>query len=327
MDDAGRTRVHVMHEWSEELVTAASMYYAQGETMETIARHLGTSRSTVSRLLKEARETGLVRISINRRAQDQSSIGTTLERIFGLNVTVVQVRDTASELHRLNQVARIASQLLSDEVTDNSVVGVAWGTTLAALVEHLTPRSLHGVRVVQLNGGANGTDTGIPYVGAIIGAMAQAWSATPMLFPVPAFFDYAETKKLMWRERSVQSVLAMQRHVDIAVFGIGSLNASLPSHVYSQGYLDEADMAEISAEKVVGDVCTVLLRADGSWRDVGLNARATGPNPSELQALKRRFCVVAGTAKAVPLLAALRAKVATDLVVDDATARAVLELM
>ncbi|MGD8214085.1 sugar-binding transcriptional regulator [Aestuariimicrobium sp. Y1814] len=316
-----------MNEWSEELVTAASMYYAQGETMETIARHLGTSRSTVSRLLKEARETGLVRISINRNAQDQSSIGATLERIFGLNVTVVQVRDTASELHRLNQVARIASQVLSEQVSDNSIVGVAWGTTLAALVEHITPRSLHGVRVVQLNGGANGTDTGIPYVGAIIGAMAQAWSATPMLFPVPAFFDYAETKKAMWRERSVQSVLAMQRHVDIAVFGIGSLTASLPSHVYSQGYLDEADMAEILTEKVVGDVCTVLLRADGSWRDVGLNARATGPNPTELQALKRRLCVVAGTAKAVPLLAALRAKVATDLVVDDATARAVLELM
>lgn len=327
MDNAGRNGPPAKHEWSEELVTAASMYYAQGETMETIARHLGTSRSTVSRLLKEARETGLVRISINPRAQDQSSVALTLERIFGLNVTVVQVRDTASEMHRLNQVARIASQQLSDEVTDGMTVGVAWGTTLAALVEHLTPRSLHGVKIVQLNGGANGTDTGIPYVGAIIGAMAQAWSATPMLFPVPAFFDFADTKRAMWRERSVQSVLAAQRRVDIAVFGVGSLTASLPSHVYSQGYLDEADMSEIVTEKVVGDVCTVLLRADGSWRDVALNARATGPNPIELQAVKRRFCVVAGKAKAVPLLAALRAKVATDLVVDDATARSVLELM
>ena len=316
-----------MPEWSEELVTAASMYYAQGETMETIARHLGTSRSTVSRLLKEARQTGLVRISINPRAQDRSSIGTTLERLFGLHVTVVQVRDTASELHRLNQVARIASQLLSEAVTDDCTVGVAWGTTMAAVVEHLTPRSLHGVTVVQLNGGANGTSSGIPYVGAIVGAMAQAWSATPLLFPVPAFFDYAETKRGMWRERSVQSVLAVQRQVDIAIFGVGSLTAALPSHVYSQGYLDDRDMAEIALERVVGDVCTVLLRADGSWRDVTLNSRATGPTPVELQSVGRRFCVVAGTAKAIPLLAALRAKVATDLIVDDATARAVLDLI
>lgn len=316
-----------MHEWSEELVTAATMYYAQGETMETIARHLGTSRSTVSRLLKEARHTGLVRISINPRAQDRSSVGSTLERLFGLNVTVVQVRDTASELHRLNQVARVAGQMLSDAVDDNTTVGVAWGNTLAAVVEHVTPRPLHGVRVVQLNGGANGTSTGIPYVGAIIGAMSSAWSATPLLFPVPAFFDYAESKQVMWRERSVQTILGIQRRADVAVFGVGSLSGSVPSHVYSQGYLDEHDFETLTHEKVVGDVCTVFLRADGSWRDISLNARATGPNPLELQRVPRRFCVVAGTAKAVPLLAALRAKVATDLVVDDATARAVLDLL
>ena len=316
-----------MHEWSDELVTAARMYYAQGETMETIARHLGTSRSTVSRLLKEARQTGLVRISLNPRAQDRSSVGTTLERLFGLSVTVVQVRDTASDLHRLNQVARIAAQLLQDAVTDDVTVGIAWGTTLAAVVEHVIPRPMHGVRVVQLNGGANSSSTGIPYVGAIIGSLAQAWSATPTLFPVPAFFDYAETKQAMWRERSVQTVLSLQREVQVAAFGVGSLTATVPSHVYSRGYFDDSDMAAIREQKVVGDVCTVLLRADGSWHDVSLNARATGPNPIELQRIPRRFCIAAGTSKAVPLLAALRAKVATDLVVDEATARRVLELL
>ena len=316
-----------MHEWSEELVTAATMYYAQGETMETIARHLGTSRSTVSRLLKEARHTGLVRISINPRATDRSSVGSTLERLFGITVTIVQVRDTASELHRVNQVARVAAQTISDVIEDEDTVGVAWGNTTAAIVEHVTPRQLHGVRVVQLNGGANGNSTGIPYVGAIIGPMAAAWSATPLLFPVPAFFDYAETRQAMWRERSVQGMLAIQRRADIAVFGVGSLNSPVPSHVYSQGYLGEQDFATLAAEKVVGDVCTVMLRADGSWRDISLNARASGPTPQELQRIPRRFCVAAGTGKALPLLGALRARVATDLIVDDATARAVLDLL
>ena len=39
------------------------MYYLQGQTMETIARHLQISRSSVSRLLAHAREVGLVRSS------------------------------------------------------------------------------------------------------------------------------------------------------------------------------------------------------------------------------------------------------------------------
>ena len=44
----------------KDVLRAASMYYLQDLTMETIAKHLGTSRSTVARMVKHARETGLV---------------------------------------------------------------------------------------------------------------------------------------------------------------------------------------------------------------------------------------------------------------------------
>ncbi|MCB1246086.1 MAG: MarR family transcriptional regulator, partial [Acidimicrobiia bacterium] len=49
------------------LMAAASMYYVQHEKMDTIARRLHTSRSTVSRMLKEARERGLVEITLRER--------------------------------------------------------------------------------------------------------------------------------------------------------------------------------------------------------------------------------------------------------------------
>jgi DNA-binding transcriptional regulator LsrR (DeoR family) len=129
----------------------------------------------------------------------------------------------------------------------------------------------------------------------------------------------------MWRERSVRRVLDMQRRADIAVFSVGAVAGAVPSHVYSAGYLDDADVKNLHDEGVVGDVCTVFLRADGSWQDVHLNERATGPTPVELQRIPRRVCVVAGDNKVAPLLAALRAGVVTDLVVDEITATGLLE--
>ena len=66
-----------MNEWADDVWTAASMYYLQGETMDVIAKHLGTSRSTVSRLLKQARETGLVRISLAQPTSARQGLGTT----------------------------------------------------------------------------------------------------------------------------------------------------------------------------------------------------------------------------------------------------------
>src|SRR5690606_17556454 len=48
----------------EDALWAARKYYLHGVTMDTIARELGASRSTVSRLLSYARETGLVEIRV-----------------------------------------------------------------------------------------------------------------------------------------------------------------------------------------------------------------------------------------------------------------------
>src|SRR5690349_12451637 len=59
---------HSAHPRDGKLVaalTAAQLYYMQDKTMEVIARELGTSRSSVSRLLSYARESGLVDIRIN----------------------------------------------------------------------------------------------------------------------------------------------------------------------------------------------------------------------------------------------------------------------
>lgn len=205
------------------------------------------------------------------------------------------------------------------------VVGVAWGTTMSEVSAALPSRTIPGLTVVQLNGATDPMEEGTS-AGEMLSRIAGALRARSVAFPVPAFFDHVETREAMWSERSVRRVLALVGRARLAVFGVGSLEGSLPSQVYEGGHLSSADRAVVRRERVVGDVCTVMLRADGSWRDIDLNARATGPTPAQLARIPRRLCVVAGVAKAPALLAALRAKVATDLVVDDATARAVLEL-
>ncbi len=75
----------------------------------------------------------------------------------------------------------------------------------------------------------------------------------------------------------------------------------------------------------MGDVCTVFLREDGTYSDLVLNERATGPTPAQLQRIPRRLCVAAGDAKARAIRAALRAGVATHLVVDERTAKLMIE--
>ncbi len=129
----------------------------------------------------------------------------------------------------------------------------------------------------------------------------------------------------MWSERSIVRVLEYQRRADIALFSIGAIAGEVPSHVYSAGYLEAGDIQTLDKEGIVGDVCTIFLREDGTYEDLSMNARATGPTPEELRTIPRRICGVAGDNKVVPLLAALRAGVITDLVVDEQTATKLIE--
>lgn len=304
---------------------AALRYYIQGETMDIIAADLGLSRSSVSRLLQEARETGLVRISIAEHRGSASPDAQALGQRFGVRVHLVNVKDNASDELRLERVAKMAGKLITESVADHQVIGIAWGRTVAEVMQYVVPRPLVGARVVQLNGVANPKTFGISYVGAILKAFADAFEAEAVYFPVPTFVDRKEAKEILWDERAVRNVLDLRSAVDLAVFGVGSLDARLPSHVYSSGHLDDDVISSLATDGVVGDVCTVLLREDGSFADIALNQRATGPTPEELRLLPRRICVVADPARAAAVIAALRAGVATDLVLDDATARAVLD--
>lgn len=308
----------------ELLYRAAQMYYVNNEKMDAIASALRVSRSTVSRILKEARESGIVRISLTPYVSSADKLSRELGALFSIDAHVVVARQGVSERQRMDAVARVAARKLEDWMHSGTTMGVAWGSTISAVVTHMQPQPMEDVRVVQLNGAANSSTTGIPYASSIIARIAESYAAETTFFPVPAFFDYPGTRRAMWQERSIQHVLELQRECDLALFGVGGLGQSA-SHVYSAGYLDERDQEQLAAQGVVGDVCTVLLREDGTYADIALNQRATGPTPRELRRIRRRVCVVAGDSKAPAIVGALRAGVATDLIIDDATARAVLK--
>ena len=309
---------------TELLLRVAKLYHLQSETMDSIAHQLGVSRSTVSRLLSQAKEQGLVRVTVVDPERPTTRVSELFEKFFHVQAHLVTVRPGASSVFRLDQVARIAARLIDETVRNDDTVGIAWGTTVSAISVHLRPRELSGVTVVGLNGGANQRTTGLPYVGAILQRFATAFHGEEQLLPLPAFFDNPETRKAMWAERSTRHVLDVRASTRVAVFGVGGFNSDLQSHVYSANYLDASEFEELRRLEVVGDVCTVMLREDGTWRDIPFNARATGMNPTELRRIPKRVCVVSGESKAPAVLGALRAGVATDLVIDDLTARAVL---
>ena len=303
-------------------LSAATAHYLQGETMEAIAERMGVSRSTVSRLLKQARASGLVEIRIRSPLEAPRLLARQLHDRYRITTHAVSVPGDASHVERLELVAAAASDVIDAHVGSHMTIGIAWGSTLAAVSRHLRPKPTSGTLFVQLNGSGNTHTTGLGYASDLLSRFGRAFSAQAQQFPVPAFFDDPATKTALWRERSMRRILDAQARMDTVIFSVGAPGSSVPSHVYAGGYLEESDLQELIRERVVGDVATVFYRADGSSADIALNARATGPALIQLVRVPRRICVVAGESKLDSVRGALAAGLVTDLVIDEPTARA-----
>lgn len=305
----------------QDALRAAQLYYLQDQTMESIAVELHTSRSTVSRLLSQARDAGLVTIEVRSPFDSGSGLEAQLTERYGVTAHVVPAPATISDVDRLERVAMTAARLLNGFFDSNMTMGIAWGSTISALSRHLVPKDTHNSVIVQLNGAGSMVSSGIDYASEILQRFGETYSARVHQFPVPAFFDDPLTREAMWRERSTRRVLEIQNRMGLAVFSVGSPFAEVPSHVYIGGYLEKADYASLARDRVVGDVATVFYRSDGSYGDVGLNARSTGPDLARLRKVARRVCVVSGPLKAASVHGALTAGIVTDLILDEALAR------
>ena len=185
---------------------------------------------------------------------------------------------------------------------------------------NLTPKSLVGVQVVQLNGGEIVSNPSLNHAGGLVTQFANNYEAKAHVFPVPPFFDYPETKQALWRERSIQQVLELHGQADILLYTIGSPSGQKMSATYMGNYLDENDFLEMAEQAVVGDIANIMIRQDGSHDNIPLNQRACGPNLDLFGKSGKSICVVSGYNKLAGLKAALTGGYVTDLILDEPTA-------
>lgn len=309
----------------ELLAKIAGLYFEEGRTQAQIARQTGYSRSMVSRLLKAAKEQGIVEVRIHHPLGRRSDIEKTLRETFHLQeVRVLQsnARDYPMALRGVGVLAaRLVEELLQDEMT----IGMSWGTSLAEMVFALRPQPRTGIHVVQIIGSMGSADLKIDGP-ELARTMAHLLGGRYTILPAPLFVDSEATQVALMHDRRVQDVLCYAETMNIALIGVGTVEYDYSSMVRS-GYLRPDQLAVFAEAGAVGDVCAIHFDIHGQLAETALQRRFVNIDPARLLGVPLRVGIACGSAKARPILGALRSGLINALVTDDRAASHVLQLL
>jgi deoxyribonucleoside regulator len=305
------------------MIQVAKRYYELDMTMGDLAKQLGLTRWQASRLLTEARESGIVRIEIVPRAPRAPDLESRLQRRFGLKEAVVvrQAGEIEDDDLLLDGVAQAAARFLAGLGTV-PLIGVSWGRTMSAVAKRLPPFWNEGVEVVLLNGAMN-IRSPSTRTNNTAELFARSANGTATLLPVPAILGHAATRTALEQDPTIASVLALGRRAPVICFGMGAV---VPDSVLLQsGFVTEAEQAALIAKGAVGDILSRYIDAEGRIVDPALDARTIGLDLKACAERDYSIGVAAGRSKRAIALACLRAGYLNVLVTDDETALFLLD--
>lgn len=306
----------------DTLADVAALYYEEHLDQEEIARRQGVSRSTVSRMLSEAAQRGIVEIRIRRPLPLQESLQDQLLEAFGLrDVLVLDTHGTGGET--LPRVGRLAARCLDTWLGDGDVLAISWGTGVRAVARGLDPHTPRNVEVVQLLGGAGSRDPGVDgaelarYLASSLGGQCHFLNA-------PLVVDDPGLAQMLLRQRSIRETLEVGAQADIGVVGIGALVPEVSS-LLRAGHLTYGQLAALCRTGAVGDVCGHLFTVSGALVDDEFTSRIVTIDAADLRRIPRVMGVAVGQAKVHAILGAVRSRLVNVLVTDDVTATSILK--
>ena len=304
------------------LSEVARLYYEKSLTQSEISRHIHTSRSTVSRLLQEARDRRVVEIVIHYPWDRSSSIEQELQEKFQLKTVRVLDSQGRKGSEALRGVALLAARYIAGIVKDGSILGLSWGRMVYQTVQLLRPERDLSIKAVQLFGAAipNNKIDG----SEVVRQFANKYKGQYYTLHAPLFVENPDLKNLLMQDLHIRETLALAQKADIIITGIGSLESSLAPSQTWLGYLSKKEIENLRRRGAVGHICAHHYDINGQILEIDLHRGIIGAGLTPLHTAPQVIGIASGFEKSRAILGALRGKHINTLITDDITAQHLL---
>lgn len=301
------------------LLWACWLYYEEGMTQSDVARVMGVSRASVNTYLSDARNTGIVDITIRIEKLRTLSVAKALKDHFGLQDCLV-IPSEGGERTLIDRLGRAGALVLEYMLQPSDTIAVGWGRTIFSVAESAIYTGAQDVNVIQALGSINGEEPYSPEICAR--KLAEALCANCIPISAPALVSSVDMRRALLNEPLIAAQLTHLTEANRVIFGISSLRPN--STIHSSGFFDDPCLQRDHYNKAVGAICGRLIDDRGHLVENLIDPRIIGITLDQLLNANQRIAVAGGFDKVPAILATLRGGYANVLVTDMATGRGIL---
>jgi deoxyribonucleoside regulator len=312
----------------ETLANIATLYYLADMSQDEIAEMYNISRYKVSRVLKKCKAMKIVEFHINNQLSHYKKLEKQIEELFGLKQVILTLPGSTLEESKTN-VGKAAARYLTDNLRNDMMIGLSWGTTVQKMVQHFTPqRKYEDVTFLQLSGNVcSDSVKNQNYMDGreIVQAMAQKAGVNWSVYQVPYIVKNKTLKTLLLNENEIAAHVKKFDKLNMAFIGLGS-SAPEKSVSYTSGYITLEESQKLVDEGMGADICGTRVNIRGEICASILTDRVLTISPEELKKTPEVIAVAAGADKALSLVAGARGGFFNHAIIDEIAAFSMINM-
>lgn len=304
----------------DDAARAAWLYFIGDRTQDEIAAQLDLSRQAVQRLVAFAVSEKLIKFRLDHPIASCTELAARLVGRYGLEFCDVTPSDPEAPGSIAGiagaTAARLQRLLVSKAPT---VICVGTGRTLRAAVEEMDTLDRPQHKVVSLVGAMAAGGHASPY--DVVMRLGDKAGAQRYPMPAPVLTETIEDCKGIQSQRAFAVLRDLRQQARASFVGISEIDWRAPVH--RDGFMTDTDISALIEAGAVGEITGWSFDAAGQPLDCQVNRRVAS---LPLEIPPGRLTVVAGGGpqKVAPLKAALKGRLLSALITDEATAEALL---
>lgn len=307
----------------DQVARAAWLHFVGGLTQSEVARKLMVPATRVHRYIVRAQAEGLVRVTVDASSADCIALEESIAARFGLSWCRIAMDVPEQSALPLRGLGAVGGTYLREVAASgaHSVIGIGHGRTIAAAVGAMGRSDLSNVRFVSLLGGLTRSFSANPY--DVIHTLARQGGTDAYMLPAPMFANSADDKSVMMAQSGISATMDLISDATLAVVGIGEMDADEGLSMVTALGGPEA-LTDLKDRGARAEILGQFLDEAGAIMPTEFDARVMAPELNTLQGCEV-VALAGGITKTDAIQAALKSGIVTALIIDEATARALVE--